>query len=53
VRPTFFRKEPQVMPERGEPRLPTGRDQETRELPFTEEKQPEQLRGFWSRLIGG
>ena len=53
VRPTFFRKEPLVMPERGEPRLVTGGDQETRELPFTQEKQPEQRRGFRSRLIGG
>jgi hypothetical protein len=42
------------MPERGESRLlPTGGDQETRELPFTQEKQPEQRLGFWSRLIGG
>ncbi len=41
------------MPERGEPCLATGGDQETRELPFTEEKQPEQRRGFWSSLIGG
>jgi hypothetical protein len=41
------------MPERGEPCLGTGSDHEARELPFTEEKQPEQRRGFWSRLIGG
>ncbi len=41
------------MLERGEPRLGTGGDQETRELPSTEEKQPEQRQGFWSRLIGG
>ena len=53
MHPIFFRKEPLVMPERGEPRLPTWGDQETRELPFTEEKQPEQPRGFRSRLIGG
>jgi hypothetical protein len=42
VRPTFFRKEPLVMPERGEPRLATGGDQDTKELPFTQEKQQEQ-----------
>ena len=41
------------MPERGEPCLATGGDQETRELPFTQEKQQEQGREFWSRLIGG
>ena len=52
MRPTFFRKEPLVMLERGETRLGTGGDQETRELPSTEEKQPEQRQGFWSRLIG-
>ena len=53
VRPTFFRKERLVMPERGEPRLVTGGDHEARELPFTEEKQQEQRRGFRSRLIDG
>jgi hypothetical protein len=41
------------MPERGEPRLATGGDQETRELQFTEEKQLERRQGFWDRLIGG
>ena len=39
--------------ERGEPCLATGGDQETRELPSTEEKQLGQRQGFWSRLIGG
>ncbi len=53
MRPTFFRKEPLVMPERGEPRLATGGDQETRELSFAQEKQLGQRQGFWSRLIGG
>ena len=41
------------MPERGEPRLATGGNQEARELPFTEEKQLGQRLRFWSRLIGG
>jgi hypothetical protein len=41
------------MPERGEPRLATGGDQEARELPFTQEKQLGQRQGFWGRLIGG
>ena len=41
------------MPERGEPRLSTEGDQETRELPFTQEKQLGQRLGFWSWLIGG
>ena len=41
------------MPDRGEPRLATGGDDEAREPLFTEEKQPEQWPGFWSRLFGG
>ena len=53
MHPIFFRKEPLVMPERGESRLATRGDQETKELPFTEEKQPEQGRGFRSRLFCG
>jgi hypothetical protein len=53
VRPTFFRKEPLVVPENGESRLATGGDQETRELLLTQEAQPEQRRGFRSRLFGG
>ncbi len=46
-------KELLVVLERGEPCLATGGDQETKELPFTEERQLEQRQGFWSRLIGG
>ncbi len=34
MRPTYFRKEPLVMPEKGELRLGTRADQETRELPL-------------------
>jgi hypothetical protein len=41
------------MPERGEPRLATGGNHESRELLFTEEKQPEQRPGFWSKLFSG
>ena len=41
------------MPERGEPRLASRRNHETREVPITEEEQLEQDRGFWIRQIGG